>query len=165
MAKLILILTLLLLTIIVSGQKPLNGIYRTNFPTYGMFGQTLTLKCDSSLVLNFIGDLMNDNSFGKWTRNKKILTLTFDSISYPNQRYKGQLTYRIKRNRFYLITFTKEQYQELKEKVEKYSKDNNTDLKLPGYKEFKKKYGRTMKNHSGKMRVQYMKRIKSTNCN
>jgi hypothetical protein len=150
--------------IIVFGQKKYSGIYQTNFPAYGMFGETLTLNCDSTVALNFRGDLMNDTSFGYWTVNGKILTLTFDSILHPKQRYKGQINYMIKRNRFYQITITKKKYQELKEKADQDSLQNHTDLKLSSYKEFKKKYGTTMKNSSGKTGVQYFKKIKSTDC-
>src|SRR4030095_3162725 len=141
MLRLLLTLSVSLLITVVLGQKSLSGTYRTNFPTYGMFGQTLTLSCDSTAILNFKGDLLNDTSFGKWASNAKILTLTFDSTLHPHQRYKGQLKYKIKRGRFYLMNFTKEQYQELKEKVEQYNKENNANLQLPSYNEFTKKYG------------------------
>ena len=161
--KLILILSLF--TIKAWGQTKLAGVYQTNFPAYGMFGETLTLNCDSTTTLNFRGDLMNDTSFGTWTANKKVLILTFDSTLHPYQRYKGQMNYRIKGNRFYVINFTRKHYQDLKEKVDRYSKENNSDLKFPtSYKKFKKKYGQTMKNSTGKARVQYFKKIKSSDC-
>jgi len=164
MTRLVLTVTLSLLVTYVSGQKNLSGTYQTNFPTYGMFGQTLKLNCDSTAILNFRGDLLNDTSFGKWSSNAKNLILTFDSTLYPHQRYKGQLKYKIKRGRFYLINFTKEQYQELKEKVEQYNKDNKANVQLPSYDEFTKKYGKTMKNHTGKMGVQYLKKVKTNDC-
>ena len=164
MAKIILAFTLSLFTIFALGQKKLSGIYQTNFPTYGMFGKTLTLNCDSSVVLNFRGDLMNDNSFGNWSTDRKVLTLTFDSTLHPTQRYKGQMRYKIKSNRLYLVTFTKKQFQELKEKIEKHSKDSAIDFKLSSYRKFKKKYGRTMKNNYGKTGVQYLKKIKLMDC-
>jgi len=164
-------MTRLLLTLFLSmtiadlfGQKNLSGTYQTNFPTYGMFGQTLTLSCDSTAILTFRGDLLNDKSFGKWSANAETLILTFDSTLHPHQRYKGQFKYKIKGGRFYLITFTKEQYLELKEKVEQYNKDSNANLQLPKYTEFTKKYGKTMKNHSGKMGVQYFARMKASDC-
>jgi len=163
-AKVLLTFILSPFVLFVLGQNKLSGVYQTNFATYGMFGRTLTLNCDSSAVINFRGDLLNDNSFGNWTTDRKILTLTFDSTLHPQQRYKGQFNYKIKRNRLYLVNFTRNQYQELKEKIEEHSKENATDLKLPSYRNFKKKFGRTMKNHSGKTGTQYLKKIKSTDC-
>jgi hypothetical protein len=165
MSRLTLIFILSLFTIKVCGQTKLAGAYQTNFPAYGMFGETLTLNCDSTVILNFRGDLMNDNSFGTWTTNKTELILTFDSTLHPDQRYKGQMNYRIKGNRLYVLTITKKQYQDLKEKADQYSKENNSDLKVPtSYKKFKRKYGKTMKNSTDKARVQYFKKIKSSDC-
>jgi hypothetical protein len=152
-------------TITADGQTKLPGVYQTNFPAYGMFGETLTLNCDGTVILNFRGDLMNDNSFGTWITDGKMLILTFDSTLHPNQRYKGQRNYRIKGNRFYVMNFTGKQYRELKEKVDEYSEDKDIDFKLPAnYKKFKRKYRKTMKNSTGKTGMQYFKRIKSSDC-
>jgi hypothetical protein len=75
-----------------------------------MFGETLALNCDSTTTLNFRGDFMNDTSF----QSKEI--------------------------DFMLSALQEKQYQGLKEKVDQYSKGNNSDLKFPrSYKKFKKK--------------------------
>jgi hypothetical protein len=66
--------------------------------------------------MNFRGDLMNDNSFERWSVRDNTLTLSFDATKYPQQRYKGEMNYRIKDDRLYLINLTKEQYEELKAK-------------------------------------------------
>jgi hypothetical protein len=165
MSSVILTLSFSLFTIMGLGQKKLYGTYQTNFSSYGMFGQTLTINCDNSVILNFRGDLMNDNSIGNWMAKRKLLTLTFDSTLYPYQRYKTKIMYRIKRNRLYLIQITRRQFQGLKEQIEKYSEDNANTLKLSSYRKFKKKYFRTSKDFSGNTGVQYLKKIKSTDCN
>jgi len=107
---------------------------------------------------------MDDTSFGLWMTNGRVLTLSFDSASHPKQRYKGQINFKIKGNRFYQITFTKKQYQELKEKAEQSSNGDTADSKLPSFREFKKKYGKTMKNFNGKTGIQYFEKIKSIEC-
>ena len=67
-------------------QSNIAGEYRTNFPSYGMFGKNLKLNCDSTAILNFAGDLMNDNSNAKWTLKNGVLILQFDTLNSPKQR-------------------------------------------------------------------------------
>jgi hypothetical protein len=47
------------------GQKNISGEYKTNISAYGILGKKLIINCDSTVVLNFRGDLMNDNSCGR----------------------------------------------------------------------------------------------------
>lgn len=145
------------------GQTEVCGVYRTNFPTYGMFGKTLTLNYDSSAVMKFQGDLMLDYSIGKWSFENKILTITFDSLAHPRQRYKGQSFYEVKRNRLIEILFSKERYEYLKEQVKIHNKTNKEKIKLPQtYRKFLKKFGgiKTLANFLGKQRKQYFEKIK-----
>ncbi len=164
MRRSILLVSLLFCSILGLTQEKIAGTFQTNFPTYGMFGETLTLNCDHSAVLNFRGDLMNDNSVGIWGKKNNLLTLTFDSTLYPKQRYKGQLSFEIKNQKLYIVHFTKEYYDELKAKAEKYSKEQNEEIKLPSYSEFKKQYSKTPKNYYGKSGIQYFKKIESFKC-
>jgi hypothetical protein len=164
MRKFCTVTIVLLFSLFVSAQRSLSGVFQTNFPVYGMFGQTLSLNCDSSVVMNFRGDLMNDNSFGRWSVRDETLTLSFDSTKYPQQRYKGQMNYRIRGDRLYLINLTKEQYEELKAKALQAAKDSGQVIRLPSYRWFKKHTGRAMKNHSGKTGKQYFKRTEVTDC-
>jgi hypothetical protein len=124
---------LLVLYVPLFGQKNLAGIYSTNFPTYGMFGKIITLNCDSSTTLNFRGDLMNDTSHGVWTLKRKILTINFDTLAYPSQRYRTPLNFRIKRNRLYLISLvlSKTEYDKLMLDAEKSATESNENIKIP----------------------------------
>ncbi len=137
-------------------KNVITGKYRTNFPTYGMFGNTLILHPDSSALLKFAGDMMNDTSFGNWTRRKNILTITFDTINHPHSRYKGSLTLFIKRNKLYnrpfKTTFTKSKYNEL---IEKIRESGNDTIKLMNYRKFKKMYDKTPSDFNGNMKRQF----------
>jgi hypothetical protein len=106
MTRLTLIFCVTNLFTTVFGQKNYCGEYVTNFPSYGMFGQTLKLNCDSTAVFNFRGDLMNDNSYGRWTIMQNTLTVFFDTTK-PNARYKDTISFKIKGQKLYRIGITK----------------------------------------------------------
>jgi hypothetical protein len=151
-------------SIVSFGQKNLAGIFATNFPTYGRFDKTLTLNCDSTLILNFRGELMDDNSKGRWIEKDKKLILIFDSISYPSQRYKAPIVLKVKRNKLYQVNLTIEEYRELKIIVEKLATDNGQKLKILSYSALRKNFSKTMKNFKGKTGKQYFKKVKTFNC-
>ena len=155
--------TLIVLTTIylqpLYGQKNYSGEYRTNFPTYGMFGQTLKLNCDSTVILNFQGDLMNDNSYGHWTVQNKILTIFFDTTK-QNARYKDTLNFQIIGKRLYKIGLTKEMYLEFKSLLDKHNKETDKNLQIPNYNAL----NQTPKNFYGKTAVQYFKKSNSYLC-
>lgn len=164
MTKIYNCLLFLIFPIVSYGQKNLSGVFKTNFQTYGLFQTTLTLNCDSSAVLNFRGDFVNDNSIGIWTVKNNLLTLTFDSIKYLKQRYKGQSSFKIKRNRLYLISFSIESYEKLKVDLEKYSKEKNQKFKMPKYSKFERHSYITPKNVTGRTGKQYYKNLNKFDC-
>ena len=144
-------------------KKIVPGEYRTNFPLYGMFGKRLTLNCDGSMVLRFSGDLMNDNSYGKWTTNKDTLFLVFDTINYPDSRYKAyqDLLVRGKKLKDKNIPFNKKRYNELLDTIRAAGLDT---LQVPSYRELKKVQGKTLANFTGKMKRQYFVRYEKFSC-
>jgi hypothetical protein len=146
------------------GQKNIAGIYSTNFPTYGMFGKTLTLNCDSSTIINFKGDLMNDTSKGVWTLRGKLLTVIFDSIAHPSQRYKAPLNFKIKKGRLYPIALNRTEYEKLKLDAEKSAQENNEKLRLPSYTTFQKRSNKTPRNFNGRYGNQYFKMTERFTC-
>ena len=145
------------------GQKNFCGEYVTNFPVYGMFGQTLKLNCDSTAVFNFRGDLLNDNSFGRWTIQDKILTIIFDT-SKPNARYKDTISFKIKGQRLYRIGITKKMYDKYKVIVEQHNKETGDSLQMPSFKKIDNQLNQTPKNFYGKTGKQYFKKSKSYSC-
>ena len=76
---------------------------------------------------------MNDTSHGVWTLKRKILTINFDTLVYPSQRYRTPLNFRIKRNRLYLISLvlSKTEYDKLKLDAEKSATESNENIKIP----------------------------------
>jgi hypothetical protein len=147
----------------VFGQKNYCGEYVTNFPTYGMFGKTLKLNCDSTAILNFRGDLMNDNSYGYWTIQNKILIIIFDTTK-PNARYKDTLNFKAKGKRLYLVGLTKETYDKYKAIIDQHNKDTGENVQIPSFKEFDRNLNQTPKNFYGKTGKQYFKKSKSYSC-
>lgn len=126
------------------------GKYKSNYATYGRFITSIEIKEDSTFTKNFMGDMMNDNSYRKWTVYKDTLRLTFDTISYPNSRYRQSEEYQIKRNKLYFIV-SKDQ---LKKVIKKSTWDSLTvkqQQKL--LKAFNGK--NTPVNFKGKMRKNY----------
>jgi len=138
-------------------NKLIPGEYHTNFPTYGMFGKTLTLDCDSSAIMNFQGDLMNDNSYGQWKTIEDTLVITFDTLNYPTSRYKNNLSLLIKGKKLLNVPFSKEKYMEL----ELIASDS---IDIPSLKSLNRKADKNMKYHYGKMKRQYFIRIESSDC-
>ena len=122
------------------------GKYTLNFTTYGMFGSSIELKPDSTFIKKFRGDLMNDSSFGKWSANKDTLILNFDTVNYPEARYKLSENYLIKKKKLIpnqnLITYLKHKgiWDTLPEKLKRNAQHIAT--KVP-------------KNFKGTMRNQY----------
>jgi len=114
-------------------------------------------------VLNFQGDLMNDNSYGRWIIRNKTLTVFFDTTK-PNARYKDTLNFKIKGKRLYISDWTKEMYAKFKAKVVQHNKETGENLKLPAYKEFDRTYNRTPKNFQGKTGKQFFKKTKIYSC-
>ena len=144
-------------------SRKVVGKYQTNFATYGRFAKTMTINCDSTFVLNFSGDFMNDNSYGKWEISGDTLIMNYDSINYPKSRYNGQSKYLIKRNKLTNhFPISKEKYNELIALIEK---EGMTDsLKIGSYSKFKRTAGKTLANFQGKMKRQYFEKIKKTDC-
>ena len=140
----------------VFGQKNYCGEYVTNFPAYGMFGEALKLNCDSSAILNFRGDLLKDNSYGRWTIQNNILTIFFDT-SKPNARYKDTINFKIKCKRLYRIGLTKRLYDKYKAMVDQHNKETGENLQMPSYQMF----SQTPKKFYGKSGEQYFKKSKS----
>ena len=128
-----------------------------------MFSKVLTINCDSTFVFNFRGDLMNDNSYGKWLVNGDTLILKFDTINYPKSRYSGIAKYLIKNNKLTLnFPITKEKYNEIKAIIEK--EGLNDSLKIESYSRFKRSAGKTPVNFQGKMKRQYFIKVDEKNC-
>ena len=154
---------ILLLIISSCSSNKIVGTYKSNFASYGRFLKTLNLNCDSTFVMNFYGDFMNDNSYGKWTINGDTLIMTYDTINYPKSRYSGINKYLIKNNKLTSnFPITKEKYDELVELIEK---EGMTDsLKIGSYSKFKRTAGKTPANFQGKMKRQYFKKVEEKDC-
>jgi hypothetical protein len=158
---LIITLLFLSLTLISCSEKIINGKYRTNFNTYGMFSKTLTLECDGNAILNFQGDMQNNNSFGNWKTEKDTLILFFDSIKNEKNKFKGELKFVIKRNKLENMPFPKSEYDKL---VELAKKPENDTLKIPSYRKINKLTNQSMKNFQGKNGKQYFKKVEEIEC-
>ena len=156
MIKPALLISLILIANFSFAQKRPAGKYQTNFPSYGMFSETLTLNCDSTAVIHFVGDLMNDYSYGKWKVIKDTVILTFDS---SNKRYKGTLHLGVRNNKLYK-GINKVQYAEFQSKVNEHNAVTGDSLQLPAIKDL----NLTIKNSSGDRGVQFYKRIKKHRC-
>ncbi len=156
-----LVLLLSLVAFTAFGQKSLAGEYKTNFSTYGMFEKTLILNCDSTIALNFRGDMMNDNSYGRWDANGKILVLIFDTIKSVNSRYKRTMYFQVKSKRLYQTVWVKEFYQKTNNE---YGKETIKDDVLPKPGDSNKQHNQAMKNYTGKTGVQFFKRVKAYKC-
>ena len=149
------------LTLISCSEKIVSGKYQTNFNIYGMFSRTLTLECNGNAILNFRGDLQNNNSFGNWKTDKDTLVIFFDSVKNRNNKYQGELKFLIKRNKLENPPFPKKKYYEL---VESLKKTGNDTLKILSYRKLNKMMNQNMKNHYGKIRKQYFKKIEFIEC-
>ncbi len=145
-----------------SSNKALSGIYVTNFPSYGRFSKTLTLNCDSTAVMKFQGDMMNDNSFGTWSINNKELILEFDSIQYPGSRYKGDFVLLLDGRKLLIPIISREQFERLVDTVKASNLDGK--IKIKTYERFVRKFSKAPKNFRGKMRKQYFKRTEDLDC-
>jgi hypothetical protein len=126
-----------------------------------MFGQILTINCDSTVILNFAGDLMNDNSYGKWTTFNDTLIITFDTINHPNCRFKNRIDLLIQGHRLYNIPFTRKQYNDL---IEKIKKSGNDTIKIPSYRKFNRQLDKNMTDSKGTMKRQYFKIVDKFDC-
>jgi hypothetical protein len=140
-------------------QNRVAGLYRDNFASYGMFGKTLQLNCDSSAVLIFAGDLMRDSSFAYWKVDKNLLILTFDSTKRNKQRYKGASRFIIKHHRLYNVPFTREIYNNLKKTA-----DSLHIKEFSSYQAYLKILNCSPKNFYGKMGTQYLEMKQRYDC-
>jgi hypothetical protein len=132
-------------------RHPYIGKYTTKYGMYGMFGTTIELKTDSTFRKNFRGDMMNDNSYGKWTVIYDTLVLSFDTVAYPNNRYKKQEQYLIKGKKLIWPNTLKAEFK----------KRSMWDTLSPEYKRLVEKYqDKTMVDFKGTMRENYYKLIK-----
>jgi hypothetical protein len=154
---------ILLLAISSCSSNKIVGTYKSNFASYGRFLKTLNLNCDSTFVMNFYGDFMNDNSYGKWTISGDTLIMTYDTINYTKSRYFGVDKYLIKNNKLTSnFSITKEKYDELVALIEK---ERMTDsLKIGSYSKFKRITDKTPANFQGKMKKQYLKKVEEKDC-
>lgn len=133
-----------------AGKKLRLGTYRMKYHAYGMFGTTIELKADSTFVKNFRGDMMNDNSYGKWLIVKDTLVLSFDTINYPISRYREQEKYYIKGKRLVWPNML----------VAEFKRRGIWDTLSPKYKSMVEKYkDKTMIDFKGTMRKNYYKLI------
>ncbi|SEP55727.1 hypothetical protein [Flavobacterium urocaniciphilum] len=153
----IVLLITICITNISCSKKVITGKYRTNFNIYGMFSETLTLDCEGNVIMNFSGDLQNNNSIGSWKREKDTLIMFFDTIINKKNKFKGEYKLLIKKNKLKKIPITKAYYKE----IIKIYKSKNYDYKhIRNYR----KLNRTPKNHYGKTGVLYYKKIENTDC-
>lgn len=134
-----------------------------------MFGQTLTLNCDGNALMNFRGDLMNDNSYGKWKVLGDILEIRFDSITDIKQRYSGVDLYKIDNGKLTHFTISKEKYKSMINTLKNNGFADSLKLKkyrmFKNYSSFVKEMNQVMIDHKGTMRKQYLNRIKLIECN
>ena len=150
-----------LLSIACYSQKNYSGIYKTNFPRDGIYTNILTLNCDNFMTFEIIGDTIQYNNYGKWATNNEGITIIFDSINYPNQKYKGKRNFKLKNDRLYLInTFTKEQYN----KIISESKEKDSKATYSTYRFIKKALQLMPINKNGDKDVQFYQQIKVFYC-
>jgi hypothetical protein len=149
------------LTPISCSKHIITGEYRTNFATYGMFGKTLTLNCDSSVIMNYAGDLINDNSYGNWEINEDTLILRFDTINYPNSRFRNDLFFVIKGNKLNNIPITKSRYSKLVRNI----RESGSVNKVLSYERFVRNADINMVDNKGTMKRQYFVKIEELSCN
>lgn len=154
--KIILILSIIL-SIAGCSNKLIPGTYTTNFNTYGRFSKTLTLNCDSSVIMNFQGDMMNDNSYGNWRTSNDTLFISFDTTNYPDGRYKNDLTFIFKGQKLFSIPFSPEQYDELMALAA-------DSIEIPNYRSLAKQLDKTPTNFKGNSKRQYFRKAKSFEC-
>ena len=152
---------MLFITLVSCSKKIVAGKYRTNFNSYGMFSETLTLECNGNAVLNFQGDMQNNNSFGTWKTEKDTLIIFFDSIKNQHNKFKGELKFVIKRNKLENMPFPKSVYNKI---VENAKKTENDTLKIPSYRKLNRMTNQGLKNFYGKTGKQYFKKIEIINC-
>ena len=144
-----------------SGQRKIEGIYKSNFAINGFFIETLKLNCDSTFILNFKGDLQNRNTYGKWTVNNRKLILANDSVqslsfdAVTKKLKDTTIKYIIGKK---LLQMSKSDYEAIKKMVEKYYKETGNKIDLP-----KNNYAGS--NMLGKQKKYLLKRIKRTTCN
>lgn len=156
------LITFLFLTLLSCSEKIVIGKYRTNFNSYAMFSKTLTLACDGSVILNFQGDMQNNNSFGTWKTEKDTLILYFDSIKNKKNKFKGEFKFVIKKNKLKNMPYPKKIYNQL---VEHAKKTGNDSLKIPSYRRLNMLTNWGLKNFEGKIGKQYFKKIEFIKCN
>ena len=156
------LLTLVVCAISIScSNKIVPGIYGTNYASYGMVGKTLTLNCDSSMILRFSGDFVNDYYYGKWTTSKDTLFFVFDTINNPNNIGHQNLLVRGKKLKDIPIPFNKKIYQELIEAIRSVHEDT---LQLPSYRELKRNRGKILVDFKGTMKRQHFVRYEKFSC-
>lgn len=126
-----------------------------------MFSKTLTLECNGNAILNFQGDMQNNNSFGIWKTEKDTLIIFFDSIKNQHNKFKGELKFVIKRNKLENMPFPKSVYNKI---VENTKKTENDTLKIPSYRKLNRMTNQGLKNFYGKTGKQYFKKIEIINC-
>jgi hypothetical protein len=146
------------------GQKNISGEYKTNVSAYGMFEKILVLNCDSTAVLNFRGDLMNDNSYGRWRINKKILTLIFDTVQSVNSRYKGLLCFAVRNKNLYELGMTKKLYNELKNRINQENSKKDERIVLPSFRKLNRQQNQILVNYKGAIKRQFFRITKSYKC-
>jgi len=126
-----------------------------------MFSKTLTLNCNGNAILNFQGDMQNNNSLGIWKTEKDTLIIFFDSLKNQTNKFKGEMKFVIKRNKLEYMPFPKSKYYEL---VEYAKRTKNDTLKIPSYRKLNKLTNQGLKNFQGKIGKQYFKKIEVINC-
>jgi len=109
---------------------------------------------------------MNDTSKGVWTLKGKTLTVIFDSMSYPSQRYKTPLNFTIKQTRLYPISMflNKNEYEKFRAEAEKSAKENNEIVRIPDYSTFQRRTNKTPRDFKGRYGIQYFKVVEKFTC-
>ncbi|WP_159085963.1 hypothetical protein [Flavobacterium faecale] len=126
-----------------------------------MFRKTLTVNCNGNAILNFQGDMQNNNSLGIWKTEKDTLIIFFDSLKNQNNKFKGEIKFVVKRNKLEYMPFPKSKYNEL---LEFAKKTVNDSVKIPSYSKVNKLTNQGLKNFQGKTGKQYLKKIEIVKC-
>lgn len=126
-----------------------------------MFSKTLTLDCKGNAIMNFAGDMQNNDSFGTWKTESDTLIIFFDSIKNQNNKFKGEHKFVVKRNKLEYMPFPKSKYNEM---VEFAKKTGNDTVKIPSYRKVNKITNKGLRNFQGKTGKQYFKKIEYIEC-
>lgn len=157
-----LILLLLIFFFSKTNAQSIPGKYTTNFPTLGMYAETIELNCDSTFLLSFDRHVLTETYTGKWLVKADKLYLQIDTSHTVYKRYQGGvLVLIIKNEKIYHQKISKNEYKKLNATVRKLNRDSGTNFTMPSYK----KMISTSTNLHGGLAEQYYKKLAPFNCN